>query len=130
MKCVIFPVGLACSSHSFAHVRSLKASHDNLNPSNVIQFSDGAPGYLHNQSLSIKHAAHGSALMAHVPFFEQHHDFLSRVFDDAVHLDVVLVVAKGIFKLHTNTLNAVECEGDDSDDGDTPPSVVVDDGEW
>jgi hypothetical protein len=66
--------------------------------------------------------------MAHLPFFEEHHDFLSRVLDDAVHFDVILIVSEGIFKLHANALDAVECECDNSDDGDAPPSVVVDDG--
>lgn len=67
--------------------------------------------------------------MAHLPFFEQHHDFLSRVFDDAVHLDIVLVVPEGVFKLHANPLDAVKRKRYNSDDGDAPPSVVVDDGE-
>ena len=79
--------------------------------------------------ISIEHATHSPALMAHLPFLKEDHDFLSRVLDDAVHFDVVLIVPEGIFKLHADALNAVECEGDDSDDGDAPPSVVVDDGE-
>jgi hypothetical protein len=64
-----------------------------------------------------------------LPLRKQRQHLAARVLDDAVHLDVVLVVAEGVLELLADALDAVEREGDDGDDGDGPPDVVVYDGE-
>jgi hypothetical protein len=85
--------------------------------------------------LSIKHSAQlppspvPLSVNDALPLVEQHHDFLSRILNDTVHLDVVLVVTKGIFELLADAFDAVESEGYDGDDGDAIPGVVVYDGE-
>lgn len=48
---------------------------------------------------------------------------------DSVHLDIVAVVAKGVFELRADALDAVEGEDDERDDGDGPPAELVDHGE-
>ena len=63
-----------------------------------------------------------------LPLLEQGQDFTPRILDDAVHLNVVLVIAKGVFELLADAIDAVQRERYDGDDGDTPPYVVVDNG--
>lgn len=64
-----------------------------------------------------------------LPLTQQRQHLAARILNDAVHLDVVLVVAKGIFQLLPDALDAVQGKSDDADDRDGPPDVAVDDGE-
>jgi hypothetical protein len=59
------------------------------------------------KTMLIKHSAHSSPLMRSLPLLQQHHNLLSRIFDNPIHFDIILIVAKRIFQLHAYALDAV-----------------------
>jgi hypothetical protein len=70
-----------------------------------------------------------SPFLPTLPLLKQNHHFAPRVFYDAIHLNVVLIVSKWIFQFLSYAFDAVESERYYGDSGDRPPAVTVDDGE-
>lgn len=64
-----------------------------------------------------------------LPLLHQHRNLAPDVLNDKIRLDIVAVIAKGVFELGGDAVNAVQSEDNEDDDGDGPPAHFVDEGE-